>query len=57
MKQRRRVGFPPGAINIVSGEEVAIGEVQRAVIDRERFMRRFGCEPDGTPKTPDAPAS
>ena len=40
-----------------SGEEVAIGEVQRAVIDRERFMRRFGCEPDGTPKTPDAPAS
>jgi predicted thioesterase len=26
-----------------SGEEVAIGEVQRAVIDRERFLRRFGA--------------
>jgi predicted thioesterase len=42
-----------------TGEEVAIGEVQRAVIDRERFMRRFGCEPDGSPLpgTEDAPAS
>ena len=25
-----------------SGEEVATGEVERAVVDRERFMRRFG---------------
>ena len=32
-----------------AGEEVAHGEVQRAVIDRERFMRRFGCTPEGTP--------
>jgi len=42
-----------------SGEEVAVGEVQRAVIDRERFMRRFGCEPDGSPlsSAEDAPAS
>jgi predicted thioesterase len=42
-----------------SGEEVAVGEVQRAVIDRTRFMRRFGCEPDGSalPSAEDAPAS
>ena len=32
-----------------SGEEVAIGEVQRAVIDRERFLRRFGSSPEETP--------
>jgi len=29
----------------------------KSAVNRERFMRRFGCEPDGTPKTPDAPAS
>jgi predicted thioesterase len=32
-----------------SGEEVAVGEVQRAVIDRERFLRRFGSAPEETP--------
>jgi fluoroacetyl-CoA thioesterase len=32
-----------------SGEEVAVGEVQRAVIDRERFLRRFGSAPGETP--------
>jgi fluoroacetyl-CoA thioesterase len=42
-----------------AGEVVAVGEVQRAVIDRDRFMRRFGCTPDGTtvPRTEDAPSS
>ncbi|MDQ6896420.1 MAG: thioesterase [Actinomycetota bacterium] len=40
-----------------AGEEVARGEVQRAVVDRERFMRRFGCGPDGSAPSPDAPAS
>ena len=39
-----------------AGEEVARGEVQRAVIDRERFMRRFGCTPDAS-TAPDAPGS
>lgn len=28
-----------------AGEEVAHGEVQRAVVDRDRFLRRFGCTP------------
>ncbi len=28
------------------GEIVATGEVHRAVVDRERFLRRFGCAPD-----------
>ena len=32
-----------------SGEEVAVGEVQRAVIDRERFLQRYGCAPEETP--------
>jgi fluoroacetyl-CoA thioesterase len=35
------------------GEEVARGEVQRAVIDRERFMSRFGT-PAGAPSPPPA---
>ncbi len=35
------------------GEEVAYGEVQRAVIDRDRFMSRFGCSPS-TPAAPGA---
>ena len=26
------------------GEELARGEVHRAVVDRERFLRRHGCE-------------
>ena len=34
-----------------AGEEVAHGEVQRAVIDRERFMSRFGCPPKDAPRT------
>ncbi len=28
-----------------SGETVATAEIHRAVVDRERFLRRFGCEP------------
>ena len=32
-----------------SGEEVAVGEVQRAVIDRERFLRRFGSTSGNSP--------
>lgn len=29
-----------------AGEVVAEGEVHRAVVDHERFLRRFGCTPD-----------
>ncbi|MGI8718703.1 MAG: thioesterase family protein [Lapillicoccus sp.] len=28
-----------------AGDEVATGEVHRALVDRDRFMRRFGCAP------------
>lgn len=29
-----------------SGEVVAVGEVHRAVVDRDRFLRRYGSTPD-----------
>ena len=32
-----------------AGAEVARGEVHRAVVDRERFMRRVGCPPETIP--------
>lgn len=31
----------------VAGEVVATGEIHRAVVDRDRFLRRFGCLPAG----------
>jgi predicted thioesterase len=37
------------------GEEVARGEVQRAVIDRERFMSRFGTPAGATSPPPAEP--
>ncbi len=33
------------------GEVVAVGEVHRAVVDRERFLRRYGSLPDAPPVT------
>lgn len=34
-----------------AGDDVAHGEIHRAVVDRDRFMRRFGCTPE-EPSTP-----
>lgn len=39
-----------------SGEEVAVGEVQRAVIDRERFLRRFRASDPASPPEPASPS-
>ena len=52
----RRLIFHVTATDI-AGDELAVGEIQRRVVDPERFMARFSprSAPAGT--SPDAPAT